>query len=153
MAVGLNPAGGGGSRAEKWPPSVLSAIALAKAEASTDGECVMPSFAKASAVALRAMADKSEGNFHCFSWPAIRSPCRYPDVTPSVAKAMDGILNHCSALAKDGGADRDQTDDLVVANDALYQLSYCPVHRAVLFRDVPACVKQNGRAGEILRKP
>ena len=28
---------------------------------------------------------------------------------------------------KDGGADRDQTDDLVVANDALYQLSYCPV--------------------------
>jgi hypothetical protein len=25
-----------------------------------------------------------------------------------------------------GGADRDQTDDLVVANDALYQLSYCP---------------------------
>ena len=28
---------------------------------------------------------------------------------------------------RDGGADRDQTDDLVVANDALYQLSYCPV--------------------------
>ena len=27
---------------------------------------------------------------------------------------------------KFGGADRDQTDDLVVANDALYQLSYCP---------------------------
>ena len=27
----------------------------------------------------------------------------------------------------DGGADRDQTDDLVVANDALYQLSYCPL--------------------------
>jgi hypothetical protein len=27
---------------------------------------------------------------------------------------------------KSGGADRDQTDDLVVANDALYQLSYCP---------------------------
>ena len=26
-----------------------------------------------------------------------------------------------------GGADRDQTDDLVVANDALYQLSYCPM--------------------------
>src|SRR5580692_6602619 len=25
-----------------------------------------------------------------------------------------------------GGADRDQTDALVVANDALYQLSYCP---------------------------
>ena len=28
---------------------------------------------------------------------------------------------------QNGGADRDQTDDLVVANDALYQLSYCPV--------------------------
>ena len=25
-----------------------------------------------------------------------------------------------------GGPDRDQTDDLVVANDALYQLSYWP---------------------------
>lgn len=29
-----------------------------------------------------------------------------------------------------GGADRDQTGDLVVANDALYQLSYCPIHCA-----------------------
>jgi hypothetical protein len=28
--------------------------------------------------------------------------------------------------AKAGGPDRDQTDDLVVANDALYQLSYRP---------------------------
>jgi hypothetical protein len=28
--------------------------------------------------------------------------------------------------AKAGGADGDQTHDLVVANDALYQLSYCP---------------------------
>jgi hypothetical protein len=25
-----------------------------------------------------------------------------------------------------GGPDRDQTDDLIVANDALYQLSYWP---------------------------
>ncbi len=25
-----------------------------------------------------------------------------------------------------GGADEDQTHDLVIANDALYQLSYCP---------------------------
>ena len=30
------------------------------------------------------------------------------------------------AAAGSGGPDRDQTDDLVVANDALYQLSYCP---------------------------
>ena len=32
-----------------------------------------------------------------------------------------------SRQMRNGGADRDQTDDLVVANDALYQLSYCPV--------------------------
>ena len=56
---------------------------------------------------------------------------------PSDAKALKGILHHRSALAKDGGADRDQTDDLVVANDALYQLSYCPKNY------------DNGRAGEI----
>ena len=31
------------------------------------------------------------------------------------------------ALAKAGGPDRDQTDDLIVANDALYQLSYWPM--------------------------
>src|SRR5215216_7084426 len=35
-----------------------------------------------------------------------------------------------------GGPDRDQTDDLVVANDALYQLSYRPV-----------------KGGEVLEKP
>jgi hypothetical protein len=31
------------------------------------------------------------------------------------------------ALAKTGGADRDRTDDLVIANDALFQLSYSPI--------------------------
>ena len=30
-------------------------------------------------------------------------------------------------LEKDGGASRDRTDDLIVANDALSQLSYSPV--------------------------
>ncbi|MEY3000676.1 MAG: hypothetical protein RL648_890 [Verrucomicrobiota bacterium] len=29
-------------------------------------------------------------------------------------------------FSKVGGADRDRTDDLVIANDALYQLSYSP---------------------------
>jgi hypothetical protein len=33
-------------------------------------------------------------------------------------------------LAKAGGPDRDQTDDLVIANDALYQLSYRPTLEA-----------------------
>ena len=39
----------------------------------------------------------------------------------------NGILLSRQILTKNGGADRDQTDDLVVANDALYQLSYCPI--------------------------
>jgi hypothetical protein len=30
-------------------------------------------------------------------------------------------------MADTGGPDRDQTDDLIVANDALYQLSYWPM--------------------------
>src|SRR5690606_31002689 len=38
--------------------------------------------------------------------------------------------------SKNGGADRDQTGDLVVANDALYQLSYCPV-QGRWFWDMP----------------
>jgi hypothetical protein len=41
-------------------------------------------------------------------------------------RATQGILRLRCAAAKDGGPDRDQTDDLVVANDALYQLSYWP---------------------------
>lgn len=40
-----------------------------------------------------------------------------PDFEPAAVRVLDG------------GADRDQTDDLVVANDALYQLSYCPVRK------------------------
>ena len=32
-----------------------------------------------------------------------------------------------------GGADEDQTHDLVIANDALYQLSYCPEKPSWLF--------------------
>ena len=41
--------------------------------------------------------------------------------------ASQGILRLRYAPAKDGGPDRDQTDDLFVANEALYQLSYRPV--------------------------
>jgi hypothetical protein len=40
---------------------------------------------------------------------------------------MPGKLRRAVAGAKFGGPDRDQTDDLVVANDALYQLSYWPM--------------------------
>ena len=45
---------------------------------------------------------------------------------PLFPKASQGIPRLRYAAAKDGGPDRDQTDDLVVANDALYQLSYRP---------------------------
>ena len=36
---------------------------------------------------------------------------------------------------KNGGADRNRTDDLVIANDALSQLSYSPI--ALLFYLAP----------------
>ena len=44
---------------------------------------------------------------------------------------------------KIGGADGDQTHDLVVANDALYQLSYCPEQEGKLVNDAFSRVKQN----------
>ena len=37
-----------------------------------------------------------------------------------------------AGAAAETGPDRDQTDDLLVANEALYQLSYGPVERKVL---------------------
>jgi hypothetical protein len=40
-----------------------------------------------------------------------------------IPKDSDGQF---SPQAKTGGADRAQTGDLLVANEALYQLSYCP---------------------------
>ena len=55
----------------------------------------------------------------------------------SYADVSEGILRLRCALAKDGGPDRDQTDDLVVANDALYQLSYWPV-RNVTYCEIVA---------------
>ena len=33
----------------------------------------------------------------------------------------------CLVINRSGGPDRDQTDDLLIANEALYQLSYGPV--------------------------
>ena len=45
---------------------------------------------------------------------------------PAIART----IRHAFAARREiGGPDRDQTDDLVVANDALYQLSYWPVRR------------------------
>jgi hypothetical protein len=39
---------------------------------------------------------------------------------------MKGDLENDSEWLKHGGASRDRTDDLIVANDALSQLSYSP---------------------------
>src|SRR3989338_641019 len=43
-----------------------------------------------------------------------------------------------------GGADRDRTDDLVIANDALSQLSYCPSSEQDFARN-RGCVKHAAR--------
>jgi hypothetical protein len=43
-------------------------------------------------------------------------------------------IDRCKLL-KNGGASRDRTDDLIVANDALSQLSYSPVLWEVTFFD------------------
>jgi hypothetical protein len=46
-----------------------------------------------------------------------------------------------------GGPDRDQTDDLVVANDALYQLSYRPVKGGEVLGKAASQVNINFRSG------
>ena len=38
-----------------------------------------------------------------------------------------GTANAAKLLEGNGGASRDRTDDLIVANDALSQLSYSPL--------------------------
>ncbi len=48
---------------------------------------------------------------------------------------------------QNGGADRDQTDDLVVANDALYQLSYCPMGKGSYLKS------KGGKSTPILGDP
>jgi hypothetical protein len=49
--------------------------------------------------------------------------------TSCYAEASQDSLHLRFTAPKAGGADGDQTHDLVVANDALYQLSYCPESR------------------------
>ena len=56
-----------------------------------------------------------------------------------------GCLRVRCAAAKDGGPDRDQTDDLVVANDALYQLSYRPPEEGQVLGKAPSQVNTNFR--------
>jgi hypothetical protein len=58
-------------------------------------------------------------------------------------------IRHIGSLQKvPGGAERDRTADLVIANDALSQLSYSPVHQAsALWRAAAAAVNRlDGRS-------
>jgi hypothetical protein len=56
------------------------------------------------------------------------------------ARLRPGFVGHFSFQLgkKSGGPDRDQTDDLVVANDALYQLSYWPMGKG-RYWEIAAC--------------
>jgi hypothetical protein len=44
----------------------------------------------------------------------------------------DPARKHGKVIEKNGGASQDRTDDLIVANDALSQLSYSPMQWRVL---------------------
>ena len=60
---------------------------------------------------------------------------RQNDSTPSSPTALPAPGEHTARATRgDGGPDRDQTDDLVVANDALYQLSYWPPREVEVLR-------------------
>src|SRR5260370_11630920 len=55
-----------------------------------------------------------------------------------ISRFFEGQRNDCNCrqpVEKIGGASRDRTDDLIVANDALSQLSYSPIRREVTFFD------------------
>ena len=47
----------------------------------------------------------------------------------SIARVNAQRFIHCHEKEKTGGAERDRTADLVIANDALSQLSYSPAPR------------------------
>ena len=51
-----------------------------------------------------------------------RPPARTPDVIRGRSESPDGLEHQ----EKDGGAEGNRTPDLVIANDALSQLSYGP---------------------------
>ncbi len=85
------------------------AVAKASARHFSQDDVSCPPSRRADAGALEGILRRHD----CFA--KIR-PTRSAWAPPSVAPR-----------AKDGGADRIQTGDLLVANEALYQLSYCPI--------------------------
>ena len=76
----------------------------------------------AKSVALLRLCVRRAGRTPTRAAWAAPSVARDDERVPSFARATAGIF----AEAKNGGADRAQTGDLLVANEALYQLSYCP---------------------------
>src|SRR5258708_135665 len=72
--------------------------------------------------------------------------------------ARGHLADFPSLGAKNGGPDRDQTDDLFVANEALYQLSYRPKTEREVLRKSPIQVTTiflrhlTDRTGDFLRK-
>ncbi len=58
------------------------------------------------------------------------------------------LLKYINNISKIGGADEDRTHDLVIANDALSQLSYSPTHRTRL----PEAVFMSGRGASVKRQ-
>ncbi len=60
-------------------------------------------------------------------WGTRAGPARRPPpLTSEPKRASSPIKNHAFAWFLNGGRDRDRTDDLLVANEALSQLSYTP---------------------------
>src|SRR5258707_4673692 len=72
--------------------------------------------------------------------------------------ARGHLADFPSLGAKNGGPDRDQTDDLFVANEALYQLSYRPKREREVLRKSPIQVNTiflrhlTDRTGDFLRQ-
>ncbi len=78
-----------------------------------------------------------------------RDHCAGPDrhSRPRSVRDRGRVTTRCSAQKRNGGADRDRTDDLLIANEALSQLSYSPTESArarVLFRRIPNLAEREG---------
>jgi hypothetical protein len=67
---------------------------------------------------------------------------------------MEGsTANTAKLLKSNGGASRDRTDDLIVANDALSQLSYSPIDSRIarLFYQRSQSVTNSSALGSLLK--
>src|ERR1700704_5789021 len=72
---------------------------------------------------------------HNFSRCAAPIASGKPRVGGLIQRGEIGLTPSHRKSREFGGASRDRTDDLIVANDALSQLSYSPVRRGFTFFD------------------